>query len=110
MTWQKTLDWLLENPATLGCLAAIGFTQLIKFLWPRRWRDVIRHWATVATAMALAFTVTVTADPSRTGVAGGIVAALFAPTIYVVLSRVIGVVAPNMRKALSADHEPKRGP
>lgn len=101
--WQKAIDWGLDNPAVLGCLAAIGFTQLVKFYWPLRWREIVRHWATVTTAMLLAFSVTVIADSSRTGIAQGVVAALLAPTIYLTVSRAVGLVSPKFRKLLSGD-------
>lgn len=101
--WQATIDWLLARPAVLGLLAALGLTQLVKFYWPRRWRDMIRHWATVATAMALAFTVTVLAEPTKLGVAKGLVAAVFAPTIWTLTVRVLGWWNPDLRKALSGD-------
>lgn len=101
--WQTAIDWALANPAVLGALSALGFTQLVKFYWPRRWREVIRHWATIATAMTLAFTVTVIAAPTRLGVAQGILAALVAPTIYLTLSRALGWWKPDLRKALSGD-------
>lgn len=119
MTW-LSLAWefLKDNPILLslffGLIVSIGFTQWIKFRWPKRWLEVMKRNVTIGVASSLAFTVTVLmypiadGDSFRIGLALGITNAVLAPTIYFAFIRIMYKFFPWSRYVLSPDSEERK--
>lgn len=111
--WQATIDWVMARPVIYapasGLLVSLLFTQLLKFLYPRRWRELQRRRAIVATAMVLAGAATYALYPETLGAVEALIVALAAPMSYHYGVRLLALKWPSLRDVLSADREPTGG-